>query len=1572
MSSTGTTTHAIELHLSKQSFLHEQVSQADQTRYGCHSWILEELSSLLHVEVTDIDLKTGFVSLGGDSISAIALSEVCKRRGYFLPVSEILSCASINDVLANISVIMKPLVSETRNIDLPPPLTDDLVRTTSESIPMTELQLTLFQGSEKAPGTNVVLFRETCLTDMLPKMRRAWQQVIEAIPIFRTKLEIVDGVGRLTLQEKAGFCWQEVHVYDEAAFNSELEFNPGELDALLSFKVVTLNRGYSSQRYSSITWRVHHALIDGISAQLIYRKVLHALHNQPIDPGTSFLALAQAITKVHDESCDRARDFWIEVHKQHKSADGGLPLPVQASPFVSTSQSHKVGIASVCFQLPLGQLCTVNKQGISLAALYHGAWALVLSLCLDSDSIVFGGVFSGRTLGLPGIHDTIGPVINSLPFHVVVDRKMSASDYLCRIFRRMMDLESMAFSQPQDGFTRNYSSTLAAEIDMPVPPYGDGQKPEFSMTSDVPLNVSFRNDGTLRICYNQSIFCEADVNRLAQLFRAAILTLTPSTGTIETCLNQMVSSEHIEVLRHIGNAVTQETTVISVTDDLVTLFERVVQEYPHIMAIERGDHAFTYNQLDAMAAQIAWKIRPHITPGSVVCVHADGSINWIVAIWGILKAGATYSALDVKLPSNIRNDNFETANARLLLVPYTFQKSTVPETCRLCFSIEELLKCTAIGEWPSRVHSTPAANAYICFTSGSTGKPKGVVCTHAGLVAFQKDLDVRLFAQPGTRIAQTMSPAFDGSIHEIFSALCHGATLVLGDPNNPLQHLRMVDSVLMTPSIARALDPKNYPRLKYVYMVGEILPQYVSDSWATDRILYNMYGPTEATCGATIKRMHPGARVTIGRPNPTTRIYILDRHKQLVPPGIIGEVYLAGVQVSRGYVKRPEETGKSFFMDSIFPRCGEMMYRTGDRGYWNSYGEVELQGRQDRQIKLRGFRVDLNDIEVRLARAIPEASAVAVVLENDVIVAMLQPHSINLDTIKARAANHIPAHCVPRIFRAVEVLPTTSIGKVDYKAIGEFIRTSVNDRPIKRRVVASGSLDLVAAIWRDVLRLPAQTNLTPTSCFLDLGGHSVAQMLVTSKLKSLLKKNVSLKAVMQSTTLEDLANVVDKCNAYHRHKSCMPLPSLGDLYNASPSPMEREWFEKYETGTGTSAFNVSFACLLDPAEVDVERLAAAWNQVLSRHILLRCRYVVDPKKGLERLSNYTAPRVARVGQLDIDEEVNRPFLLSKEAPIRITISEKYLVASISHIICDLTTLEVINREVMSIYSGADRLPLPRPFESTTIWQKQAAPSDITFWKAKLEGVIQSPPRIAYRNGTSRMSKLPSTSYHQICDFVKVNPITMHQLALASVALALHAHKTAIDIVLGAPFLNRGSEDMETVGLFLEPLPIRIQYNSATSTSSPQDFLGVVRCASQEALAHAIPWHQLLENYGRSSPYPSHPISEYMVTFHDNRGSMGAQLKGVKPLLTWTQGAKFGLMIEFCALTDDTCLLRIEFDTDLYSPNKIAAIERQTIKALECIVKGHTLEDTRNFIQEAGMEDIAEDGPGLFGIALEEL
>lgn len=747
-----------------------------------------------------------------------------------------------------------------------------------------------------------------------------------------------------------------------------------------------------------------------------------------------------------------------------------------------------------------------------------------------------------------------------------------------------------------------------------------------------------------------------------------------------------------------------------------------------------------------------------------------------------------------------------------------------------------------------------------------------------------------------------------------------------------------------------------------------------------------MYGPTETTCGATIKRLHPSQPVTIGSPNPSTRTYILGSRGNLLPPGIVGEIYIAGVQVSEGYVGRPTETAKAFVVDTICPGLGGRMYKTGDRGYWNGCGEIVCLGRKDRQVKLRGFRVDLDDLEVRILRAVPNATAVAVVQKQDFIVVVVQPGFLDTSTFLSKLTDVLPAFALPRCVTAVDQLPLTAAGKVDYAAIARL------NHPPRTPIVQSfesPALNSMITLWRDILDLTPDVHISSDSNFIDLGGNSIQQMLLASRLATVLRRPVPLSLLAQYSTLGHLVRGLEALDSHVSWGG--PLPDLDDR---ELSPIEKDWWRKYEAGLGCSAFNVNFASRLGE-EVDLFKLTSAWNTVLARHRILSCRYTPRRRSGVSRTFSELPPRVERVNHIDIWQEINRSMDLRHGDLISVCISRSYMVIRISHIICDLTTLRILLREVSLVHHGSCLSQIKKTYTESVVMKDIAPPCNLDFWSEYLANVpreqyaFSNPQDRPSYGGTSEVCKITAKLFHEITAFTVKEKVTFHQMSLAAVAMALHHGADPHDIVLGAPYLNRKhDDDLDTVGLFLEPLPIRIRHpaalgsggdvNTNSSVSQPNSFIHEVRVSSQAALAHAVPWNQLLDHLHITPDIPDHPLFSVMVTFHDDRYQNVPTVPGCKTLYAWSEGAKFKLMTEFLAVSEDTLLLRVEYDPKCYSKKKIELLQRLIVTALSLLILGMNYDEIKSQMREAAGgqrgDDYLEKTPvqGFFGMVLDEI
>lgn len=737
-----------------------------------------------------------------------------------------------------------------------------------------------------------------------------------------------------------------------------------------------------------------------------------------------------------------------------------------------------------------------------------------------------------------------------------------------------------------------------------------------------------------------------------------------------------------------------------------------------------------------------------------------------------------------------------------------------------------------------------------------------------------------------------------------------------------------------------------------------------------------MYGPTEGTCGATIKRLLPGQLVTIGKPNPTTRIYIMSDDGTLVPPGVIGEIFLAGVQVARGYIGLPDITADRFRPDPICP-IGEYMYQTGDRGYWNEEGEVVCLGRNDREVKLRGFRLDMNDLEVRIARAEPALQAVAVLVHKEQLMSVVQPASIDIPTLRSTLSRVLARHQRPARIVAVDKMPSTRAGKTDYLALEKLLSLPKTTSEAERPTPASLTMRKVIMVVRSTLQLDQSVFVRTYANFDELGGTSLKQVALCSRLSKEFGVQVPLRLIVERPRLSAIADAIDimlSSSQNHQNGPCRTI----DGQRASPG--ELEWFEKYQLDVGTSAFNVFYAATFSPAEISRKRLMEAWKPVLSRHAILRSRYAKQRgNRGnrVARLLSDCAPRVQAVSEISFWTEVNRPFDIVTSDPIRVLVGQDRMMVVMSHIIADFTALAVLLNEVNLVYSGRELPPVVKTYAEAGIWFKEVPMCYKTWWLEYLALLPRGPSMLKPEQerktyyGTSLVSKMSRSLYHKMRRLTDTSKISMQQLVLAAVSLVLACDDgdddSKVDIILGIPYMNRPTEDdLSVVGLYLEPLPVRIVYPSSekppricngqmnigeaygydeqdhemsiVQDGSSTSYLETVRRSSQMALANAMPWQQLLEVIGNHTVYPSHPLFEVMVSFHESSQtkSIGHVIPGVVPCFAWSEGSKFKLMVEFSAFGEEVLMLRLEHDTAMFRAEAIYRLETMIPMALEML------------------------------------
>lgn len=446
-------------------------------------------------------------------------------------------------------------------------------------------------------------------------------------------------------------------------------------------------------------------------------------------------------------------------------------------------------------------------------------------------------------------------------------------------------------------------------------------------------------------------------------------------------------------------------------------------------AVEHEGVRLTYGELDARSDQVAATlVAAGVRPGDHVGLFLTRSVHMVVGILGILKAGAAYVPQDIRItPPHHLDHVLRTAGIDVVL---TTSEHAGAIRAKTAFALD------ALPNHPTRPPQVePGDTAVVIFTSGTTGVPNGVRVTHANLCNVLLTEPGSLGIRPGDRVAQLLNIAFDMAVWEIFAALSHGATLVIRG-ENPRLTAETATVLIATPGLLSTIDPNRCPNVRVVAVAGERCPRPLADAWSTTAAFHNACGPTEVTIVNTISR-YDGRRVTIGRPVPNSTVYILDEHLRPCRIGEIGEMWAGGACVTAGYLNNDVLTAQRYRPDP-FLGGDHVMFRTRDLGRWTPDGELEHHGRTDDQVKVRGFRVELDAVTSALETTEHCAKATTVV-HDGVLVGFVSPATVEPDAARAAVARALPYYCVPSRIVPVDDLPLTDRGKLDRAALRALV-----------------------------------------------------------------------------------------------------------------------------------------------------------------------------------------------------------------------------------------------------------------------------------------------------------------------------------------------------------------------------------------------------------------------------------------------------------------------------------------------------------------------------------------------------
>lgn len=1231
-------------------------------------WALQGLfAKVLALNPEQVSAEDHFFRLRGDSISAMNLVAEARRSNLYITVADVFN----HPTLSNLAKVVREDPTSQKPSAFVPAfslLPDDEGRRRTiwqqavqgcsmpmdqveDIYPCTALQEGLMALSTQKTGMYTgQLVLDLAISVDVNRLQAAWQAVVDANPILRTRLIQTESGGSFqVIARHHDIFWSQGHSVEEYLKTDLAE--PMELgQPLARFALIRqpeIHPTTSSPPTMIVT--MHHAIHDRWTIPLLLRQADAAYHGTQLQTK----AFSPFIKHIATQDKASAQAFW-------KSEFAGLeapPFPVPFAPIATNGAETRSSLErTIPVHLPV-------DSTITLSNVIRLAWAVVISAYTDSKDVVFGLTVTGRSASLPQVDEITGPTIATLPFRVRLGVDETIEMALAAVQQQMT--RTIKFEQTGLQHIRKMGPEAAAACDFQThlgiqPPLDtDAASALMRVRPSRTDYTAFASYHLLLVCgltakkdaidihtnFDPSVVAPGEVAVLVAQFTHVLQQLCTQSRQKISAL-ELVSPEDMKQLRCWNNVIPAPCT--STVHDLVL---QHVQEHPNEPAVQSTDARVTFQELDTLSNRLARRlVNIGVQPGSIVPLCFEKSIWPIIAMLAVLRAGGTCVNIDPVLPAGRVQDMLnETAPAIALasLSREKFLREHAPGLLTV-LTVPSGIEHVLDEYWAAPI-ADPSDAAFIIFTSGSTGRPKGIVMEHGNLSTSIRDHSCAMHVDSKSRSLHFAGYAFDASIYEIFTTLANGGCVCVPSEHERINGLASfirrheVNWMLVTPSVINSLRPEELPSIKTVVLGGEAVTRDNVEIWASQKQLINAYGPAEATICAAGKIPTSGWRIgTIGPILGGIGWVTMPSNPDLLAPlGAIGELLIEGPVVTREYLNQPELTEAAFISPPSwlrrfrFPDEPGRLYRSGDLVQYTTHGWIRYAGRKDTQVKLRGQRIELGEVEHHIRSRWPGAHEVIAEVvrrgtnghESALLLAFIWYDGIggqdrDVDSIfavpgkafqsqasivRSQLLNIMPPYMVPAMLVPLSELPLTTTGKIDRRRLREEAAQLSNSEYQSLECGAEGSrrapsTDLevqLRQIWSRILDIPAEDIGVDDSLF-SIGGDSISAMQVVAQCRSS-GLILTVAGILRCKTIAKLAGLVQI-----EDKSPAATGGIEETdVDFDLSPIQQMFFETAPSGHNhfNQSFLVRLARLIEP--VDVSRAIEA---LVAQHQMLRARF----------------------------------------------------------------------------------------------------------------------------------------------------------------------------------------------------------------------------------------------------------------------------------------------------------------------------------------------------------------------------
>lgn len=1338
----------------------------------------------------------------------------------------------------------------------------------------------------------------------------------------------------------------------------------------------------TSENHYELIWSHHHIIMDGWCIGILIGE---------------FFAIYEGLLQGQKNALPKAAPYseyvkWLMKNDKEKSLhywdtyldgfQGSNTLPFHKQNIDAYSPGEFFYTITGSLRDKLAVFCKQNS--ITENVFFQTLWGILLAKYNNTNDVVFGGVVSGRPAEIHDVANIIGLFINTIPVRVSFDNQTTIKQIALKTqeeaikslpyhYQSISEIQLKANGNqplfdhilvfenylPAEAIASELSENKKTNITLLETEFYEGENYDFS------LAIIPGKDISIRFTFNAEKYAKDNIENLKNHFEQVLNIALENFDFPISEIEFLTESEKEAILSISGHDTLKDAPQ---EHTLVELFENVAEQKQDNIALVFGENQYSFTELDTIADQFASFLRQEykVRLGDFITLQLDRSDWLVIALLGIFKSGGVYVPLDINLPQDRVDYIIADTNCTIIVNEDFINRFKDYSKTDLILSTETI---------------SPSDLAYLIYTSGSTGKPKGVLVEHRNISALFINVKENFLISQEPVMPLLASNSFDIFLFELFHPLLAGGKVVMV-PNEEIKDMSALTKILgqinsfhAVPTLMRAVidhikinkTEKLYSHIEAIFIGGDKIPAGILEEIRVvfaNATINVLYGPTEGSIFITTESYLPGIKqfpnAVIGKSNDHNAAYVLDDNLKLCPYYSIGELCVSGNQVTRGYLNKAEITAEKFIQNPF--KTDEKLYRTGDMVRKLPNGKIEFVGRKDNQVKVRGFRIELEEIENALLSNEHVEFAIAKTItlsgeEKEIVAYIKATKEMGTQELILFLKGILPPFMVPDYFVQLEEIPLTINGKLDAKKLPHPLNS--NNSKEEEYIQAETETEIkLTEIWQRILD---RKTIGINDNFFHLGGHSLKIIKLSNQIFVNLGVHINIKEIYAHNTIKQQALFIDSSlNAY---TTSIPKAEIEASYPLSSSQY-RLWNVCSIDPEANKAYNIRLIDVKNTV-INTAALTQALQSILERHEVLRTafitnengepRQIIVPIEKLEPLQIHHLD-LRKSENLEQDLEIALTAFsdvsfnletapLMKVGMINLQGDKSIISVIFHHIVFDGWSTDVFVKEMYAFYENYNENkdvalpPLAVQFKDYAVWEqgmikRNDIQSDKNYWLQQFEGNLpilseladKKRPKIKTHNGGVISKVLDGDILKELNTLCENQEVSLFMVFLAIINVLVYKNTGDEDIVIGSPIVNRDYPELfDQIGFYANTIALRTRFDGDAS------FLEILKQVKENVLNakehQKFPLDELINSLNIKYDARRNPLFDIVVTAREeeNTGKSNvATLKSIFDVIGNDINAKFDLTFDFLII-EDKLTITLQYNSDVFSAQKITSL-----------------------------------------------